>query len=543
VGDQYRTGVSRGKREIELMAVFIQREHTSVQTQGAKVPLSAFVFLVLTMAISFLWSFYKLLWTDELFVLHTDGVSSLAQLVHIQRTCPVAIDPLAYHVLAHFAIRLFGAGAFAIRLPALLGFLLMQVCLFFFVRRIAGERTAVFALAFPALTATLYYSAEGRPYGLMLGFFALAMLSWQTATRRQANRALALITLALAVALALNTHYYCILILVPLCAAEIFRSFQRGRPDLPVIVSIGAGIAGIVFTLPFIKAVGEFRSHNYDTGLTSPHIIPEAFRSILVDYSGNNSGILHALDIGIALFIVLAVWGCIDRLRVRPSCHTGAEIVFLVLLSALPIFGYLLSRFVTHSIEPRHLIPALVGLAPLLAIALSPLFRRERAGIFTLVALFVAVAFAGAIRIHSERAAMQNTMTALALAPEAKAALMASPSQLLYVQDEHRFATASYYESDVEVRSRLALVYSFDREMLWDQHNSDSLCATHLRAFTRLTIVPYELLTTQPGDHLFVQFKEEGLDWTSQAFSADHVKVTPLGSGLGGEIVSARFIP
>jgi hypothetical protein len=138
---------------------------------------------------------------------------------------------------------------------------------------------------------------------------------------------------------------------------------------------------------------------------------------------------------------------------------------------------------------------------------------------------------------------MQNTMTALALAPEAKAALMASPSQLLYVQDEHRFVTASYYEPDAEVRSRLALVYSFDREMLWDRHNSDSLCATHLRAFTRLTIVPYELLTTQPGDHLFVQFKEEGLDWTSRAFSADHVKVTPLGSGLGGEIVSARFIP
>jgi len=41
----------------------------------------------------------------------------------------------------------------------------MQVCLFFFVRRLAGERAGVVAVAFPALTATLFYSAEDGRMG------------------------------------------------------------------------------------------------------------------------------------------------------------------------------------------------------------------------------------------------------------------------------------------------------------------------------------------------------------------------------------------
>src|ERR1017187_2030449 len=248
------------------MAELRQRDGVFGQSQSAKLPAAAIIFLILTAAISLLWSHYKLLWGDELFVLHTDRVSSLAQLVRVQRVWPVAIDPLAYHLLAHFAIRLLGAGAFAIRLPSLLGYLLMQICLFFFVRRIAGERAAVFALAFPALTPTLYYSAEGRPYGLLLGFCALTMVCWQAATRRETKRTAALIALAMAIALVLNTHYFGVLLLVPLCAAECCRAFQRRRLDLPMLASIGAGMAGIAFTLPFLKAAAEFRLHNWDTG-------------------------------------------------------------------------------------------------------------------------------------------------------------------------------------------------------------------------------------------------------------------------------------
>ena len=143
-------------------------------------PISAIVFLILTAVIALLWSHYQLLWTDEFYSLETDSVASVARLVHIQLTTPTSLDPLAYHIFAHAAIRLFGVGSFAIRLPSICGYLLMQICLFYFVRRITIERAAIFALAFPALVGIVTYSVQARPYGLLLGLSALAMVSWQT---------------------------------------------------------------------------------------------------------------------------------------------------------------------------------------------------------------------------------------------------------------------------------------------------------------------------------------------------------------------------
>ena len=157
-------------------------------------------------------------------------------------------------------IRLFGVNPLVLRLPSVLGFLLMQGCLFYFVRRIASERAAVFALAFPVFTVVFWYTEQVRPYGLLLGLFGLAMLSWQTAVRRQAHRTWALVVLALTIALAINTHYYGLLLLAPLCAAELVRARQGRRVDIPVLLSIGAGMAGAVFLLPFLKGAAQFRA-------------------------------------------------------------------------------------------------------------------------------------------------------------------------------------------------------------------------------------------------------------------------------------------
>src|SRR6201998_1132456 len=115
----------------------------------------------------------------------------------------------------------------------------------------------VFALAFPALTVALFYSLDGRPYGLMLGFYALAMVSWQAATRRESHRILPLITLALAGALTVNVHYFGILLFAPLCIAELFRTLQRRRLDFPLMASIAGGAASVVCILPFAKAARD----------------------------------------------------------------------------------------------------------------------------------------------------------------------------------------------------------------------------------------------------------------------------------------------
>ena len=277
------------------------------------------VFVLLTAAVSLEWSHSKLMSQDEMYAFQTYSVPSVAELVQVQRTEPISLDPLLYPLLAHAGMKAFGDGAFALRLPALLGFLLMQVCLFFFVRRLAGERAGAVAVAFPALTATLFYSAEGRPYGLMLGLYALALLCWQVATREAGNReqgtgsrrrGWALVGLAAAIALTINAHYFGILLLVPLCAAEGFRSLQRRQTDWPVVVAIYMGMAGFAATWPFLKAAGEFHKNYYNAGSVGLHNITRAYRSIFVDYTQMSMPAQHLWMVVLVVFAAGLVGGC-----------------------------------------------------------------------------------------------------------------------------------------------------------------------------------------------------------------------------------------
>ena len=508
----------------------------------AGLPVPAIAFLLLTLAVSLVWSHFKLMWEDEVLELWTDSLPSLAQVIHIQRTATIALEPIVYHILSHAAGCVFGMGAFAIRLPSLLGFLLMQVCMYFFVRRIASERAAIFALAFPALTNALYYSAEGRPYGLLLGWFGLAMVSWQAATRRESQRTLALITLALAVGLALNTHYYSVLLLIPLCGAELFRTLQRRRLDLPVLAAIGAGMACMVFTLPFAKAAAAYRTHFFDDNGLNFRQITQSYRTLFVDYVGYSLGTQRILAILLAIFMLAFVWGCASQLRSKALRLPSAEIVFLILLAALPVFGFLMAHYVTHAMQNRYILGAMIGIAPLLAIAMTPVFRSERAGKATLILLFIAVAGAGGVRIAEQRRSSQEWMASLILSPEAKAAVMASPTKLLYFGYLGDFVAPSYYEPDPEVRSRMALIYSLDQELLWCHMDTMSMMAFHASSFTDKHILPYESVIQEPGDHVFV-LAHGTQEWIDQDIAISHAQTTVIGHAFGGDVVLVRFHP
>ena len=140
-------------------------------------PVWALVFLALTVVVSVVALTFALLDGDDFLQVWSDRVSSLGQVVHIQRVTPMVIDPFFYHGLIYFVIRLFGENAFFLRLPSLLGFVLMQVCLFYFVRQISSARAACFALAIPIVSVALDYVLRFALTGVLLGLYGLAMLS------------------------------------------------------------------------------------------------------------------------------------------------------------------------------------------------------------------------------------------------------------------------------------------------------------------------------------------------------------------------------
>ena len=373
------------------------------------------VFVLVTAALSLAWSHSKLMSQDEMYAFQTYSVRSVAELVQVQRTEPISLDPLLYPLLVACGDEGVWGGAFALRLPALLGFLLMQVCLFFFVRRLAGERAGVVAAAFPALTATLFYSAEGRPYGLMLGLYALALLSWQCcATHISESR----------------------------CGAPKFRAGmgadgagcgdrahdQRAllRNSAAGSVVRGGGSSQLAAAADGLAGGGgDLRG---DGGVRGDVAVFEGcervpqellqrgiggaaryYACLPVDLCG-----LHAdVDAGAA-----SVDGCVGGVcgsagvgvRAADLGRGGRELripvaewVLMLVLAALPFCGYLLARFVTHSIEVRYVLGAAVAISAMVGVAIGPWLRRDGVFAAVMVALGVAIVGAGAARIHAEQ--------------------------------------------------------------------------------------------------------------------------------------------
>ncbi len=529
--------------------------HDSRETAGSW-PLPAF-FLLLSATLSLLWSQGRLMWNDEFLSFYSDSVASLRQVVLVQLHYPISLDPPTYHLLSHLCMDVLGRNALALRLPALAGFLLFQICVFLFVRRLAGERAAIVAMAAPICTASFRYSLEGRPYGLLLGLYALSLVCWQAAIRgapgaaeaatqpgSSANhpagsRVLALIGLALSIALAITSHYFGVLILIPVSLGELWRSVIRRRLDGGVLAALGLGLASVGLILPFRPALMVYRRHYYITGVNL-HDISQGYRELFVRYTTWPMAMQRmtaALLVILALALAGAGW---RRFQRRAEGESAAVWVGLASMALLPFFGYLFGRFVTHTMEVRYVIAALIAFAATFGIVLE---RRLRSNAFYYAVLGVITAAGVAINgqnILRERAASAAMLGSLQPSPALAAALAAHPYAPLYEQSLGNFFVDSYYTPDSELRRRITLLYNPEQEVRWLQHDTYSIAARNLQQFTRLPVVNYDEITRQPGEHLLIQWKD-GWNWTAQAVAAEGATVTALGACFGGEAVSVQW--
>jgi len=153
--------------------------------------------------------------------------------------------PPASHFTFYLTDKLVGHGEVAFRLPAMIGFWVFCLCLFFFARRRLGMYLALVALLVPFATSFYIYALEARSYGLMLGFAGIALVSWQAATER-AERTWPLVGLAIGIGGAAALQYWAVLLYLPLAGAEAFRGFQQRRVDWPIWVAFTAGAVPLI---------------------------------------------------------------------------------------------------------------------------------------------------------------------------------------------------------------------------------------------------------------------------------------------------------
>src|SRR5688572_19176132 len=121
------------------------------------------------------------LWNDELYTLLIADSPAMADVWAALATGADQVPP-PFHVVVRAFFAAFGTSAFALRLPSVLGFWLMGICLYTFVARRTSAIYGAVAMAFPLITGAFDYAHEGRGYALALGFTALALVSWQAAS-------------------------------------------------------------------------------------------------------------------------------------------------------------------------------------------------------------------------------------------------------------------------------------------------------------------------------------------------------------------------
>jgi uncharacterized membrane protein len=117
------------------------------------------------------------MWFDELFTLHIAQQASSGELV---KTSLEDVAPPLYALIVHAILPWVRDEALAVRLPATLGYCGMVVFLLAFCRK---RLPAVysFGAALLACNAFLYYSTEGRAYGLVMCCAAGSLFFWQAA--------------------------------------------------------------------------------------------------------------------------------------------------------------------------------------------------------------------------------------------------------------------------------------------------------------------------------------------------------------------------
>jgi len=332
------------------------------------------------------------LWFDELITLYTVRFHSLSQLWATLKA-GVDLNPPLYHLTVWGSEKLLGENAMGLRLPSVLAYWVMTVCLFVLVRRRTKPLCAMLAALFPLATLAPVFAWEARPYTLVLACGVLMLLCWQKTTE-PGPRGIALAGLSLSLAAALCNHYYAALLVIPIAVGELVRSRETWKLDWPVWAVLVLGTLPLPFLLPLVK------------GGMAAHKDPFVWNKPILDLVWITYGEL----LGYAAFAVLLLiaWMLVRSVRsayrrAEPSTNAAIpvwEIAAGIALCALPVVAFVLAVAWVGMISPRYMMPTVIGFALMFAYGAHTIAPARRGA-----ALLLLVALVGWSTIRIGRAA------------------------------------------------------------------------------------------------------------------------------------------
>ena len=312
-------------------------------------------------------SLRKPLWFDELFTFYISRLSS----AHDRLVAAVYDgNPPLFYALTHASMRVFGESRLAERLPEMIGFGLLCLSLFFFVRRRCPSIYAFLAAALPLQTGAYYYAFEGRPYGIVLGMAGVSLLAWQSAGEGR-HRLAWLALLAASIATGVSSHFYGVQIVVPLLVGEACRTLERRKVDWGVAGAMGLGLLPIPFLLPVARAI--FAAQLMFTKMSAVFHAKPSLAMLPAFYKTLLGPLLEPFALAFVILALAAlVWA--ERAgreepaqRRMPRPELAAAVTYLF-IPALMLIG---TGLTSGKFEDRYAISAVLGVAVLFPYLLS----------------------------------------------------------------------------------------------------------------------------------------------------------------------------
>jgi len=404
----------------------------------------------------------KLLWNDELYTYYIATLPSMRDIWAALMARGEQMPPLFY-VPTRMVLETLGVGHVTMRLPQMIGFWVMSVCLFVVVRRRCAGSAAVCAAALPLLTMAYIYAFEARPYALVLGAGALALLAWQTATLGR-HRAVALTGFGLSLAAAVSMHYYAVLILLPFALGEAVRTLERRRLDVPIWTAMALAILPLAVYLPLIRAGAD-----YAGAFWSPPQwlnVPAFYEDLLAP------AVMPAL----AVLMLAAIRASVAPRRDEaapaapfplPRHEVAAACGFLL----IPFVGVVVAKLATGAFVNRYAIAAVLGLAVLAGAGVAAAFRRH-----PLMRLAAAACCVGWFLLSQAREWLEPTGHSVPISratverPINWVAAVPDRTLPIVVADPHTFTVVWHYDDAIRPR----LVYLADPDLALERlgHNS-----------------------------------------------------------------------
>lgn len=454
---------------------------------------------------------YKLFWNDELFTVYISRLPMLSDIWAILATGVEQLPP-TFHVLTRGVVHLFGEQHLTVRLPAILGVGATGVCLFVIVSRRTSTAYGLIAMLLPLVTQAYSYAYEARPYGLVLAFAAGSMLCWQSAAEGH-RRVLSLAGLTATLAAALASHYYAVLVFVPLAAAELARSLGRRRLDLAIWLAFCLATIPLWAFLPLIQAGRK---------LTTTFWAKPRWRDMIGFY---HNVLSPAAVPFLAIILILAIYAIVrssaatERKLTTVAPPPRHEVVAAIGYLAIPGIAVVLAKFVTGAFTDRYALPAVLGLALILPWGAYHLLDR-RATMGVVLALLLGswfVVFVGiepALQLRLDRANHHAVYRFFQkAAPGDVSVVISSP---------HAFFQLTYY-APLELGSRFVYLADPAAALRYLDTDTPELGMREFRRWTPLRIEDYDTyLRTHPR---FLLYNRGPWDWLLPALVAKRVRM------------------